>query len=385
MGLRDMQQKNLSQLPESIAIAGAWGYIGRKFLDAALALGIRTCVFDPGPPPGDLDMDRITRIPEEEPFYRMPVEMFHLALHPEDRHQAIQILLQRGRQEPLLVLCEKPMAAPDRPEECERLVDVARGLRALLLYDFPELFDSMTCRIQDYLAGFDEVQIAEIVVARSKDREDPANPRNYKRMVPIQYQESVHSIAFALSLLGKVRGSLPAVLDEGVSVRAEAEPYRPPNPEDYPYVVDGRCRFAISLGGTSLRGHTDFKSGAEWTKRYLISGTADGRPFRIDAEYLEGHKRLVIDGADRRCDPAADSYQQVLSTANRWKREVDRRVLMTQVVPNPRFAQVTYQLSGVLWRSARDGAAIRLTSMKELDEFDAGFREEIQRLPRYSG
>ena len=25
--------------PRSVAIAGAWGYIGRKFLDAALALG----------------------------------------------------------------------------------------------------------------------------------------------------------------------------------------------------------------------------------------------------------------------------------------------------------------------------------------------------------
>jgi hypothetical protein len=376
---------NLGQLPESIAIAGAWGYIGRKFLDAALTLGIRTCVFDPGQPPGDVDMDRITRILEEEPFYRLPVEMFHLALHPEDRQTANEILLDRGRQEPLLILCEKPMAGPDRPEECPRLVDATRRLQAVLLYDFPELFDSMTRRIEDYLAGFDEVQVAEIVVSRSKDREDPANPRNYKRMVPIQYQESVHSIAFALSLLGKVRGSLPAVLDEGISVRAEAEPYHPPNPEDYPYVVDGRCRFAISLGGTCLRGHTDFGSGAEWTKRYLIFGTADSRPFRIDAEYLEGHKRLVIDGVVQQCDPAADSYQQVLSTANRWNKEVDRHVLMTEVVPNPRFAQLTYQLSSVLWRSARDGATIRLASMKELDEFDAGFREEIPSFPRYSG
>ena len=375
---------NLGQPPESIAIAGAWGYIGRKFLDAALGLGVRTCVFDPGEPPGDLEMHRLTRFLQEEPFYRLPVDMFHLALHPQDRHNALGTLLQRARQEPLLILCEKPMAAPDRPEECQRLVDATRPLQAVVLYDFPELFDSMTRRIEDYLAGFDEVRIAEIVVSRSKDREDPANPRNYKRMVPIQYQESVHSIAFAINLLGKVRRGLPAVFDEGISVCAEAEPYHPPNPQDYPYVVDGRCRFTVSLGGTRLRGHTDFTSGAEWTKRRLISGTADGRPFRVEAEYLEGHKRLVIDGVDQGCDPQADSYRQVLTTAHRWKREIDRRLLMTGVAPNPRFAQMTYQLSSVLWRSARDGTTIRLASMQDLIGFDAGFREEIARFPRYS-
>ena len=32
----------------SIAIAGAWGYIGRKFLDAARQLNLSTSVYDPG-------------------------------------------------------------------------------------------------------------------------------------------------------------------------------------------------------------------------------------------------------------------------------------------------------------------------------------------------
>ena len=40
-----------SELPRSIAIAGAWGYIGRKFLDVALARGLTTYVHDPGPMP----------------------------------------------------------------------------------------------------------------------------------------------------------------------------------------------------------------------------------------------------------------------------------------------------------------------------------------------
>ena len=36
----------MTQFPESIAIAGAWGYIGRKFIDAARSLGMRIYVHD---------------------------------------------------------------------------------------------------------------------------------------------------------------------------------------------------------------------------------------------------------------------------------------------------------------------------------------------------
>ena len=49
-------------LPRSIAIAGAWGYIGRKFLDVALARGLATYVYDPGPEPQDVDLSRFTRV-----------------------------------------------------------------------------------------------------------------------------------------------------------------------------------------------------------------------------------------------------------------------------------------------------------------------------------
>jgi predicted dehydrogenase len=293
------------------------------------------------------------------------------------------ILLERGRHEPLLILCEKPMAAPQCPEGCGQMVDATDDLTALVLYDFPELFDCLTRRIQEYLASYKDVHITEIHLWRSKDREDPAIPRNCKRMVTIQYQESVHCLAYILSILGGLRGSLQAVFDEGVSVRAEAEPYNAPNPEDYPFVVDGRCQYAIALGGTAVYGQTNFKAGAEWTKRRTITGTADGRPFRIEAEYLEGHKRLVIDGIDQQCDPAADSYEQAILTAQAWQENVGRRRLMAEVYPNPSFARVTYQLSSVLWRSSTDRRPIRLKSMREMIDFDARFREEIPRLPRY--
>ena len=71
--------------PGSIAIAGAWGYIGRKFLDVALARGLKTFVYDPGPPPDDVDLGRLTRVADEAEFYRLEAELFHLAVHPEHR------------------------------------------------------------------------------------------------------------------------------------------------------------------------------------------------------------------------------------------------------------------------------------------------------------
>ncbi len=376
-----MSDQDLST--RSVAIAGAWGYIGRKFLNAANELGIRPYVHDPGPMPDDVDADRLTRVAEAVRFYQLPVDFFHLALHPEHRQLAYDLLLERARREPFLMLCEKPMATPDNPETCGSMVDAAQDLKAIVLYDFPELFDEITRRIEDFLGSFGHVRVTEIQVTRSKDREDLTNPRNYKRMVPIQYQESVHCLAFVLHLLGKLRGDLASVFESGLSVRAQAEPYIAPNPEDYPHVVDGRCRFELTLGQISVVGHTDFKSGATWTKRRVLAGTADGKPFRIEAEYLEGHKRLIINGVDQGCDPAADSYRQVLVTGSRWQRSEDPRTLMTGVFPNPAFARLTYQLSSVLWRSSIDGVEIRLPSVSDLIAFDARFRAQLPNLPRY--
>ena len=368
---------------QSVAIAGVWGYIGRKFLDASLDLGIRPAVYDPGPLPSDVDAGRVTRVADAEQFYRLPADFYHLALHPEHRQLAYDILLERARRESFLILCEKPMATPDNPETCRWMVDATQDLAAVVLYDFPELFDGITRRIEQFLGSFKSVRIQEIHVTRSKDREDPTNRRNYKRMVPIQYQESVHCLAFVLHVLGRLRGDLSAVFDSGLAVRAQAEPYAAPNPDDYPYVVDGRCRYTLSLGPVSVTGHTDFKSGAAWTKRRVITGTADGKPFRIEAEYLEGHKRLVINGVDQGCDPLADSYRQVLVTGNHWRQTVEPRALMSGVFPNPEFARLTYQLSSVLWRSSTDDTEIRLPSMSDLIAFDAHFRDELPRLPRY--
>jgi predicted dehydrogenase len=355
-------------LPGSVAIAGAWGYIGRKFLDVALARGLRTYVFDPGPAPADVDLSRVTRVEEEAAFYRLDAELFHLATHPEYRRTDLLL----ARSDPPLVLNEKPMAQPERPEQCRQVIEQADRSRAVMFYDFPELFDPLTAWLFGFLGGFRRVELTGFYVQRSKDREDPALPRNYKRMVPIQYQEAVHCLAFVLHVLTVVRGSLDAALT-GVRLAGDSKPYTPPNPDAYPYPVDGRVQYRADFGGVKVEGLTDFTRGAEWSKRRVVRGTGDGTPFEVDLSYLEGHKHLRVNGVEQPWDPASDSYLHVLATMARWARENDRDRLMTGPFPHPRFARATYQLSAALWRSSQDRAEVAFDTPAELAAFDARF------------
>jgi predicted dehydrogenase len=254
------------------------------------------------------------------------------------------------------------MAEPGRPEECRRIIAAAAASPSITLYDFPELFDPLTARLLDFLARFKSTRLTEIFVQRSKDREDPANPRNYKRMVPIQYQETVHCFAFALYVTAAVQGSVDAVLAGGVRLTGESDPYAPPNPEAYPSPVDGRCRFRAEMGGVRIDGYTDFKRQAPWAKRRIVRGTGDGVPFEVDLSYLEGHKHLRINGTEQPCDPGANSYAHVLTTAKRWAWQVGRDRLTAGLFPNPRFTYATYRLSSALWQSCRERTEITLAA-----------------------
>ncbi len=299
---------------KSVAIAGAWGYIGRKVLDAALRRGLRTYVYDPGPPPAELQAEMVTRISDESAFYRVEAELFHLALHPESRQTGLQSLFERSQSEPIWILNEKPMVSPDSPEQAQAMIESVDRSRAVMLYDFPELFDPLTCQIVGYLTQFKEWQLDSMTLERSKDREDPAIARNHKRMLPIQFQESVHCLAFLIYLLATLWGGLEATLQDGVSVRATSSPYVPPNPELYSYVVDGRCDYRLELGRLTVDGTTNFKRGAAWSKRRILRGRADGQPFIIEADYLEGSKYLRINGVDQRWEATSSSYEAILST-----------------------------------------------------------------------
>ena len=369
---------------DSIAIAGAWGYIGRKLLDAALRRGMRVHVFDPGPPPADLDWGAVARVTNEAEFYGLRADWFHLALHPEARHEGQARLLERARAEALWILNEKPMFAPDNPGDGRSLIEAVDRSQAVVLYDFPELFDPLTRRITEYLAGFRQVEIFSIATERSKDREDPAIARNFKRMLPIQFQESVHCLAYMLYVLGTLRGSLDAVLADGVGVSAKSEPYAPPNPKAYACVVDGRCDFQLALGPLTVEGVTNFKRGARWTKRRVLRGRGDGRPFVVEADYLEGKKQLRINGLDQGWNATACSYEAILSTWAFWRATVAPATLLRGVYPNPRLAWLAFQLSGALWHASHEGRRIELADLPAVHAFDSGFRAARPGLPRYS-
>lgn len=367
----------------SIAIAGAWGYIGQRFLNAAIDLGLDIAVYDPLPPPEHLDTQGIALMPDEEAFYRRQADVFHLALHPQHRAPALARLLERTRNgEAITVLCEKPVARPEAPGECEDVLDISREPGFFLFYDFPELFDPQTHRIHEFLSSFREVTIDEVWMRRSKDREDPANPRNYKVMVPIQYQESVHCIAFLLDLLARYdHGRTP--WEKGVNACGFSRPYDPPNPEQYTHVVDGAFSGTLFLGPTTVHMVTDFKRDAPFTKQRRISGRGDGSSFEITAEYLEGHKWLCINGVQQPVAENSNSYACVLKQLWTWRTGKRQEELACGVFPNARLAQDAYLVSALLWNACRLGRDVAAYSLEEARSAAMYYQREMERLPHY--
>ena len=359
-------------LPRSLAVAGGWGYIGRHFVDAAAALDIPVYVRDPGPIPTGVDRDRVRVVGNDEDFYALPADFYHIALHPRDRRAALDRLAGRLlRGDRFMVLNEKPMAAPESPEECVELRQLVDAAGMCMFFDFPELFDPMTLRVRAFLRSFGEVRIDEMRMTRSKDREDPANPRNHKIMVPIQHQETVHCLAWVFTCLAETRGGLDHVWDQGLSVEGQSAPYHPPNPGAYPYRVDGRFEGSVRFGDSTVHLLTDFTKDAPRTKRRTVRGVGDGRPFVIEAEYLEGHKFLAIDGKDIGFAQDANVYQSVIRQGWQWYRHPD--LGEADLYPTPAFAHRSYLLSAMLWDTCHLGGPRGVDSLDAFMDYRPGF------------
>ena len=361
----------MSEEPRSIAIAGGWGYIGQKFIEAACRLGLRVFVFDPAPMPGNLAGLPIHVVDDEARFYALPVDLYHLALHPDHRMFALTRLFERGGSpDAPVVLCEKPIADPADPDHGRWLIEKTKASGVIVLYDFIELFDEITLRVQRLLRGFDQVELTGVRLWRSKDREDPANPRNYKLIVPIQYQETVHCIAYLFSLFAHMPAGLEGALDSGLRVTGDSQLYCPPNPQDYPVPMDGKLDAEVLIGETEVRFHTDFKAGADLTKRRVIEGIGDGKPFRIEAEHLEGQKYLIVNGVREDSPPDADAYEQVIMRSIHWARRRDHDAITTDLqYPNAPFAWYTYLLSAMLWDSCAESMDKTVHTARELWQY----------------
>jgi predicted dehydrogenase len=362
-------------LPRCIAIAGGWGYIGQRFIQAAHHLGVSISVLDPGPRPDALAGLKIDVFADASRFYASDADLFHLALHPKHRGKAFETLAERAtRGDRFLVLCEKPMVDPESPEKGPQLINTLRVKGLHVLYDYLELFDPITRRILDYLGQFQSVSLSHAEMHRSKDRENPDNPRNYKTMVPIQYQETVHCIAWLLNLLGHIEGGLERVWKKGVVVSGNSEVYHPPNPAAYSHEVDGRVDGRMRLGDLDAHIDTNFKSGAALTKRRVLKGVGDGKPFVIEAEYLEGKKFLRINGKDLEMHSNDSTCGHVIRRGWAWHALLtDQDYTSSTQYPTSLFAWYTYLLSSMLWDSCQDAKPVTIDDKHALLYYNPGY------------
>lgn len=351
-------------LPQSIAIAGIYGYIGKLIYNAALELGIEKVYgFDPGTMPSDfVTSDRLELLENAQDFYDLDADLFHIATHPDVR-EGVYRLIERDRH----ITIEKPIAHPSQPAECLRLKHAVKASRASVYFDFVEVFNPRTFHILEILTDFaqhHDFRISSIYCERVKDREDPLNPRNRKVIVPIQYQETSHCLALLLYVLNRGT-SFDTVFPTGITVKGVSESYNPPNPEDYKCgVVDGKVEATITCNDLVIVLHTNFKKkGARPSKRFAVQGQAAGQSFCIEAVYDGFKEYLIVNGV-----PIATPGEQ-----NRHKNIVTLSWSLHQqpgnaLCPDVDFAWLVFGLSAALWESCFLGKAIKIRSTADLIE-----------------
>lgn len=338
-------------LPSAVAIAGGWGHIGGCFARAALGAGVRVFVHDPAPRPDDSALAEAVEVPDAAAFYALPAPFYHLALPPAHRDAAFAGLSARPtRNGNLLVLVEKPLAPPFDRERALRARDTAAALPGTVLFDFIELYRPLTGTVLDYLSSFRNCRIHEIALTRTKDREDPAVPRNHIVTLPVQYQETVHCAAWALACLEHIRAGLPA--NGTVEAWGRSVPYTPPNPERYPEPVDGFFEGGIALGETRVTFLTDFRRGTPRSQYRRITGEGGGRRFILEAEYLPGAAWLKINGESVPLPREDTPHLEALRGA--WRYHCDRVNGRPRQfpLPGPAFAHRTWLVSTLLWNAA---------------------------------
>ncbi|NLV40952.1 MAG: hypothetical protein GXY15_06965 [Candidatus Hydrogenedentes bacterium] len=338
-------------LPPALAVAGGWGHIGGCFARAALGAGVRVFVHDPGPRPQDEALADAVEVRAAEEFYALPVPFYHLALQPAHRDTAFSLLAARPEEagNPL-VLVEKPLAPPFDRERALRARDTAASLPGTVLFDFIELYRPLTRTVFEYLSSFQHCRIHEIALTRTKDREDPAVPRNHIVTLPVQYQETVHCAAWALACLEHVSAGLPE--NGAVEAWGTSAPHSPPNPERYPEPVDGFFEGGIALGETRVTFLTDFRRGTPRSQYRRVVGEGDGRRFVLETEYLPGAAWLKINGESVPLPREDSPHLEALRGA--WRCHLDRMngTPRHMPLPGPAFAHRTWLVSTLLWNAA---------------------------------
>ena len=203
-------------------------------------------------------------------------------------------------------------------------------------------------------------------------------------MVPIQYQETVHCLAFVLTSSRRARGRGGRAGRRGPargrvrSLRA-AEPGGLPVRRGRPVPVPGVARRRAGRGVDRLQagrrvgqaaGHPGDRRRPAVRDRGLLPRRAGSR----------SGSTASTSRATRRPAPTSTSSPR----RPRWARQFGPRPADERALSEPPVHPRDLPALRRVWRSCRDGSELRFDSAADLESWDAGFAAEVPHLSRYA-
>jgi hypothetical protein len=371
-------------MTHTVAIAGCSGYIGTHMTRAALNSGMQVYGIDPALDEGFKNHDRFHEVQTVEQFCATDADCFYLALQPNHRDPYLNRLIANGK----MILSEKPMARAREPEICDTIVETLAQSNATMRYNFLYLYNPITYHIIKFLDSHPEVTITSIKALVEKNRESRRNDRNLKFMEPIQYQETIHSLALMLVLRGELmhyHGSdFDATFPGGLIAVGDSFLYNVPS-SDYDAIPDGRFHGSLTASGFRMDIITNFKRldhkglPTRPQKRITISGRTKDMPFVIEADYQRDHEMLEINGETVPLpdfDPYTLVWYDILTPDNQTP---------FYVPPDEHLARTAYRLSALLWKTSYIGEELVIDSDKTLARASLSYPNALEsgRLPQY--
>lgn len=369
---------------KTIAIAGCSGYIGTHMTQAALALDMKVLGIDPFLNSAYLSHPNFTAIDTIDDFCDQHADVYYLALQPNHRDPYLARLIPKNR----FIFSEKPMARARDPHICDEIVAALAQSQATMRYNFLLIYNPITDHILQYLRQHQNISISYIKSVFEKNRESRRNDRNKKFMEPIQYQESIHSLALMLVLRGEALKyditNFDAVFPGGLIAVGESSPYDAPS-TDYDTVPDGRFFGNLTTSRFRMDVITNFKRfdqkhfPTRQQKKVTISGQADGKEFTIEADYQRGREMLRINNTDIVLPPFRP-YEHI------WQSLLEPTQQNTPfILADQYLARRAYQISALLWHASFSKKEIMIQSDQMISENAQSYQTALdtQKLPRY--
>lgn len=369
---------------KTIAIAGCSGYIGTHMTHAALNLGLQVYGIDPHMQDTLLDHPNFTAINTVDAYCDLDADIYYLALQPNHRTPYLDRLIADGR----FIFSEKPMARARDPHICDQLVTKLSDSSARMRYNFLLIYNPITERILQYLRSHKNITISYMKSIFEKNRESRRNDRNKKFMEPIQYQESIHSLALMLVLRGETLSydltQFDAVFPKGLIAVGTSSPYDAPS-DDYDTIPDGRFYGTLTTSGFRMDVMTNFKRldqqhfPTRQQKKVVISGIADGTPFTIEADYQRDQEMLSINN-EKISLPAFRPYEYI------WgKVLLADNTKKAHIIADEHLARRAYQISALLWHASFTKQEIVIDSNKTLSQTAQSYHNAFEsgQLPIY--